>query len=117
MSEIWSILIENEIKKMERFDEKERVLLKEAEDIISTSPIGQLSETYSFKLNKALKYNKKKCVIWNLIRGKCIPNSKESFWQSALKNGLSVCKYGEQLFLDFGAKEIRELIEFKEGSE
>jgi len=107
---IRSILIENEIKKIEHFDKKEEDLLKELESIRAVSPIGQLSNNYMEKLDKALEVNKEKCRIWNLIRGKCIPNNRESFWQSAIRNGLPVCKYGEQIYLDFGAKEIRELI-------
>jgi len=106
-----SKIIEKQIVKIEKLDIKIHELDNQYEAIKSVSPLCQLSPISENILDKMAKLSRKKAKIWNYLRHYGIAGTGETLWQLAVASKkTAVNRHGEENHLDFGAKEIRELI-------
>lgn len=103
--------IEKTLMQMQRIDTKINNLEFEYNAMWQSAPIGQHSKIMERTSQKILKLQELRAPLWNKIRGYLVCNNgKNTLWQKALEVGLHVHSYGEEEYLLFGAKEIRELI-------
>lgn len=105
---------EKAIRKIETLDRKIKPLEFEASAILQSSGVGQAPPIYHRTLDKIIMLKEKQAQIWNNeLRGMLI-DSKETFWQRALRFRLPVVWFGYEGMLNFSGKEIRALIDTKE---
>lgn len=74
------------LKKWLKLDDTQEQLSQDVDAIYRTSAVGQAPLIYHEKLEKLLKVQNEKAVIWNEIRSFIIPDSNDNtLWQAALK--------------------------------
>ena len=101
--------IEQVIAKIRKLDVEQRKLQTTADQILSSSGVGQAPPVYHSTLDKTIKITKKKAELWNTIRGKIIPGIGRTLWQQAIKETLPTVNFGMEEHLDFFAEDIEKL--------
>ena len=110
------------LKKWEKLDAKQKKISIEADGIFQTSAVGQAPPCYHRTLDKILKIEQEKAVIWNEIRGFIVPETKfKSLWEMALQwdkdHNLAyydVHHFGEENHVSFTVQDIEKLYCVKE---
>lgn len=103
--------VQRGIARIRTLDKKERALQRQADDILSTSPVGQAPPVYHRTLDKAIAITKEKAKVWNKIRNYAIPGTGQTLWQAAIVNRLPTVNYGDEKHLDFYADDIDKLLQ------
>lgn len=74
------------LKKWGRLDVKQKQISQDLDCIYKTSAMGQAPPIYHKTVDKLLKIEQEKAVIWNEIRGFIVPDTNyQTLWQLALQ--------------------------------
>lgn len=108
------------LKKWAKLDDEQEQLSQDVDAIYRTSAVGQAPMIYHEKLEKLLKVQKEKAMIWNDIRGFIIPDSNcTTLWQAALKSDkeqklayYDVHYFGKEEHIGFTIEDIEKLYSY-----
>ena len=103
--------IQRAIERIRKLDEKEGQLNWLANAILQSSAMNQAPPIYGRTLDKILKIQDRKAVIWHKnLRTKFVPGTRRTIWQSAVAANLDVRRFGKENGLRICADDIEQLL-------
>jgi hypothetical protein len=103
--------IEDGVAGIESLDAERKEHNIKADQILSTSAMGQAPQCYFDTVEKALQVCQKQAAIWNDIRSFILPGTNKTLWQIASQSKkLAVVFFGQENILDFYGKDLRDVL-------